>query len=139
MGGNIEKSSDSEHRFLRYQMQSIARYLLPKNRVEICLRNKIQKHGNVDVFKHRCKQKAFYGGLIVCGSVWICPVCASKVSERRRKELRIASDSYLEGGEYLSMLTLTFSHSEFDALEKSLKSLGQATLKFRKGKRFDKL
>ncbi len=126
-------------RFLRYQMQAVARHILVKNRVGICLRRKCVNHSNVDVFKHQCTQKAFYGGLMVCGLVWICPVCASKISERRRKELKIASNSYLGGGGNLNMLTLTFGHSKFDKLEESLKALGQAVLKFRSGKRYEVL
>lgn len=124
---------------LRYQMQAVARHILSKNRVGICLRNKVEKYSNVDVFKHQNTQKAFYGGLMVCGLVWICPVCASRISERRRKELKIASDNYLEGGGNLTMSTLTFSHSKFDKLEESLKALGQATFKFRSGRPYDRL
>lgn len=139
MRENTHVSDENEHRFLRYQMQAVARHILVNNRVGICLRCQCEKRKNVDVFKHQRTQKAFYGGLMICGLVWICPVCASKVTERRRKELKIASDSYLEGGGNLNMLTLTFSHSKFDGLKESLKALGQAAAKFRTGKRYDKL
>ena len=28
-----------------------------------------------------------YGGLQTCGAVWLCPICAAKISDHRRKEL----------------------------------------------------
>ncbi|MCY7488075.1 protein rep, partial [Paenibacillus alvei] len=139
MQDNTNESHENGHRFLRYQMQAVAKHILPNNRVGICLRHQIEKYGTVDIFKHRQTQKAFYGGLMVCGSVWICPVCASKISERRRAELKHASSSYRESGGHLTMLTLTFSHSRSDKLDDSLKALGQAVLKFRSGKRYDAL
>lgn len=139
MGANIHVSGENGHRLLRYQMQSVAKHILPNNRIGICLRQQREKYGDVDVFRHRQTGKSFYGGLMVCGSVWICPVCASKISERRRKEIRFASDTYLDSGGNMSMYTLTFSHSKFDGLENSLKALGQATAAFRRGKHYDRL
>lgn len=126
-------------RFLRYQMQAVAKHMLPNNRIGICLRYQIEKYGTVDVFKHRDTQKAFYGGLMVCGSVWICPVCASKISERRRTELKRASDVHRNTNGYLTMLTLTFSHSKTDRLDDLLLRFGQALIKFRTGKRYNNL
>lgn len=115
-------------------MQSVARHMLPDNRVRICLRNLVQKGGSVDIFKHRQTRRAFYGGLMICGSVWICPVCAAKISERRRAELRNAFDAHRASGGYCTMITLTFSHGRSDRLEDSLQALTEATTKFRSGK-----
>jgi len=124
-------------RFLRYQMQSVAKHLLPHNRVGLCLRHQIERYGDVSLFKHRSTQKAFYGGLMVCGSVWVCPVCAAKISERRRAELKTAFDVHLQQGGHCTMVTLTFSHSSRDKLDDLLLSLGKATQMFSRGKRFD--
>lgn len=132
-------STFQKARLLRYQMQSVARHMLPNSRVRICLRYQREKYGIVDVFKHRQTQKAFYGGLMVCGSVWICPVCAAKISERRRAELRKASTAHKEAGGYLTMLTLTFSHSKSDKLADLLNALGQATTKFRSGREYNNM
>lgn len=135
----VNVSDENEVRFLRYQMQAVARHMLPSNRVRICLRHQKEKYGTVDVFKHRQTQKAFYGGLMVCGSVWICPVCAAKISERRRVELRQAFDAHRADGGFCTMITLTFSHGRSDRLEDSLKALGEAVLKFRSGKAYNSL
>lgn len=140
---NITKSPspppETNIRLLRYQMQSVARHMLPNNRVKICLRYQREKYGTVDVFKHRQTQKAFYGGLMICGSVWICPVCAAKISERRKAELKNAASAHKDSGGYLTMLTLTFSHSKTDRLADLLESLGKVVQKFRSGKAYDKL
>jgi hypothetical protein len=121
-------------RLLRYQMQSVARHMLPENRLKICLRYQREKYGTVDIFKHRQTQKAFYGGLMVCGSVWVCPVCASKISERRRNELKHAYESHQASGGYVTMLTLTFSHSRSDKLQDLITLFSQALKKFQSGK-----
>lgn len=115
-------------RLLRYQMQAVARHMLPNNRIKICLRYQREKYGTVDIFKHRKTQKAFYGGLMVCGNSWICPVCASKISERRKQELRKAFDQHISAGGHCTMLTMTFSHSRSDKLEDSLAALSSALI-----------
>jgi hypothetical protein len=128
---------NEDQRFLRYEMQSAAKYMLPKHRVGICLRHQIDKYGGVDLFKHRSTQKAFYGGLMICGNVWVCPVCAAKISERRRKELKTAFKGHLNNDGYCTMLTLTFSHSARDKLDDLLDALSKAMSQFRSGKRYD--
>ncbi len=62
-------------------------------------------------FKH-----AHYKGLQTCGSVWVCPMCAAKVEERRRIE--VAGIFAWAGPEGLdsSLHTNTFSHGMGDDL-----------------------
>lgn len=121
----------------RYACQSVAKKALPGERVGICLRKINGDH--VSVHKHKKTNKAFYGGLLVCGSVWTCPVCAAKISERRRKELQMAFNAHKENKGYICMLTLTFSHQKFDRLADILKQFGQATQKFMSGKAFQNI
>src|SRR5438552_1083589 len=80
--------SDTDWRQVRWQLQREARALLPHERVAFCMR-RIQAT-TVDVFYSPQHQSAHYGGLMVCGSVWVCPLCAAKISERRRAELEQA-------------------------------------------------
>lgn len=128
----------------RYAMQSVARKALPTERVSICLRNRIVKRGSdkfeeIKVWKHRETLKAFYSGLMVCGSVWLCPVCAAKISERRRKEIHQAFNEHKKQGGKIALLTLTFSHKESDRLKVLLDLFGQATMKFMRGRPFDRI
>jgi hypothetical protein len=41
----------------------------------------------VDVWHSPARQKAYYRGLARCGMIWLCPLCASTITERRRIEL----------------------------------------------------
>lgn len=53
---------------------------------------------------------ARYTGLSACGSVWHCPVCASKISEKRREELGRALSAWVILGNVAQLMTLTFPH-----------------------------
>ena len=77
-------------------------------------------------FKH-----AHYKGLQTCGSVWVCPMCASKVEERRRIE--VAGIFAWAGPEGLdsSLHTNTFSHGMGDDLGELFKRQAAALKSFR--------
>ena len=121
----------------RYACQSVARKALPKQRVSMCLRR--INGTNVQVLKHRKTKKAFYNGLLVCGSVWHCPVCAAKISEKRRKELQLAFDTHQKEDGHIALLTLTFSHKKFDRLRDILAMFSTATQKFMSGRAFQNI
>lgn len=121
----------------RYACQTVARKALPDERVSKCLR--MINSGSVEVWKHLKTEKAFYNGLLVCGSVWNCPICAAKISERRKKELKQAFDMHKEEGGYIALLTLTFRHKRTDKLKDTLSNFSKASSKFRSGKRYQKI
>jgi len=62
----------------------------------------------VDILESR--GNTFYSGLTVCGSVWLCPICAAKISERRRNELKRAVATAKETGHQVLLLTQTIPH-----------------------------
>lgn len=144
---SIRDSLDEQIRLARserYALQSISKKALPNERVSICLRNRLKKNGedyyeDIKIWKHRKTHKAFYSGLAVCGSVWICPVCAAKISEKRKEELKQAFALHKADGGFIAMLTLTFSHDRFDKLDDILDKFGQATQKLMRGKAFDNI
>lgn len=119
----------------RYACQSVSRMALPKERVSMCLRSRNGDH--VSVHRHKKTNKSFYGGLMVCGSVWTCPVCAVKISEKRREELHQAFTIHQADGGKIAMLTLTFSHTRFDDLADIISKFGQATQKFMSGRAYN--
>ena len=136
----INKALDDKLRAIRterYACQSVARKALPKEKVSMCLRR--VNGNNVSVHKHLKTDKAFYGGLMVCGRVWQCPVCAAKISERRKKELEQAFELHKADGGKIAMLTLTFSHKKYHKLKDLLDKFGQATQKFMSGKRYQQI
>lgn len=55
-------------------------------------------------------------GLILCNSVWQCPVCAAKVSSRRSNEMLQAFDTWRAKGGDVLFVTFTLRHSARQAL-----------------------
>lgn len=76
---------------------------------------------------------AFYSGLITCGSVWACPVCAAKVQERRREEIAAAITWAHRAGLQPVMVTLTFPHRSWDKLGQLLEQQADALTRLRGG------
>ena len=54
--------------------------------------------------------RAHYGGLQTCGSVWACPVCSAKIQAERTEELVRAVERAHALGLKVAMLTLTMRH-----------------------------
>ncbi|SRR5258708_5626399 len=95
----IEEKSyqqEREARLMRWQLQREAQDLLPEERVAFCMR-RIQA-SMVDVLYSPHRQLAHYQGLMRCGSVWVCPICAAKISEHRRSELEQAIANCIANG-----------------------------------------
>lgn len=123
----------------RYFLQSIAKKALPKEKVSMCLRMLPDKTSAVKIHQHQETHRAFYSGLLVCGRVWNCPVCAAKITERRRKELEHAFSVHRAYGGHIALLTLTFSHKKNDSLIDILNLFTKATESFFRGNQFDLL
>ena len=110
-------------RFERYSLQAESKKLLPSQRVSGCLFRRISKTSGVSILFNRNRNQANYGNLARCGSGWVCPVCAAKISEHRKSELKQAINYHKTIGGFVFLLTLTNSHNVSDSLM-SLK-LGQ--------------
>src|ERR1039457_5279378 len=93
-------------RLSRYQLQSISKSIIPEHRIFHCLRSR-QPGRDVEVWKSKEKPEAHYRGLQVCGSVWVCPVCAAKISEPRRMDLQAAIASWTAKGGEVRHVVLT--------------------------------
>ena len=107
-------------RFHDFILQDQSAKLLPKERVCNCLKKRIDKNKEREVKINETRKKAHWSNVQRCGSVWMCPVCAKQITEKRRDELKRGLDTWKthhNGG--VLLLTLTFSHS----VGESLKSL----------------
>lgn len=90
-------------RLERWHLQGIARKVLEEERVATCLRRIRPLVSGVSVWKG--EKSAHYTGLMVCGSVWHCPICAAKISEGRRVDLREGMSRWKKrGGEVLHLI-----------------------------------
>lgn len=94
----------------RYALQSAAAALMPGERVSWCMRRTQPGKNTVPVLHSPAHHSAHYGHVMICGSVWNCPVCAAKVSERRRAELKKALDAAKEKHLTPLLITFTLSH-----------------------------
>ena len=103
-------------RVARYLIQSLISEILPNERVARCLHLIVPSVSGVKVMYSEKVQKAHYKGLTVCGSIWSCPVCASKISERRRLEIRPALEMWGGRGGGLIMASYTLQHDLGDTL-----------------------
>lgn len=94
---------------------------------------------NYDAVKvWNAENKAFFTGVMQCGNVWTCPVCAGKIQEHRRKEIAHAIEWSYKNGLKPVMVTLTFPHERGDSLAKLLELQSEALNTLRKSKPYVK-
>ena len=142
--GKKKAYNPQESRAERYELQATARDLLlwkgkeqklhyPANyhQTAKCLHTRIAP--DVQVHKSHEHDKAFFGGLVVCGRVWTCPVCAAKIQERRRLEIAQAFDHAYATGRKVVMVTFTFPHYANDRLADLLAKQADAFKRLRQG------
>ncbi len=123
---------ETNRRLGRWRMQREAQKLLPAERVAFCMRH--MKSTAVDIMYSSAFKSAHYNGLMVCGSVWVCPLCAAKISERRRIELEQAISSWVASGGAVYLATYTIAHKHYDDLPELLQSFLTARKKARQGR-----
>jgi hypothetical protein len=99
----------------RYALKSVVNRIMPKSRTSKCMRWRVPNQA-VQVLNSPQYSRAFYSGLEVCASVWACPVCAAKITERRRVELVSAVATAKAKGWQVFLLTLTVPHGLGDDL-----------------------
>ena len=131
--GELLARSPQSARAERWALKSVVNKLLPGDRVSKCmvLRAPIPGRGlsQIEVHKGQTHGKAFYHGLMACGSVWTCPVCAAKIAERRRVELQQALEAAKDKRWAVHFVTLTVPHGIGDDLHEILGKLSTALKK----------
>lgn len=136
--GEILFHTPASARAGRWAIKSVVNRLLPTSRTAKCmvLRAPIPGYGlaDIDVCKGHTHGKAFYHGLMACGSVWTCPVCAAKVSERRRGELKGAIEAAKALEWVPHFVTLTIPHGAGDDVKELLAKLSEALKRLSSGK-----
>jgi len=114
----------------RYKLQHIASGVLDNKRLAGCRRTVISPKNTVDIMRNTESGKCNYSGLMSCGLLWVCPVCAARIALQRKQELLTADlDGYHTG-----LLTLTISHGQHDTLESLLSDLSVMRNKLRSGR-----
>ena len=130
-----EKNMHVYNPVYKWELQTYIREILPlKNRVHTCLRYPISKHNDVNINRHLETDTLFYTGLMVCGQVWTCPICAAKIQRYRAKEVEKAIERHKASGGSVYMLTLTVPHTKEDDLADLLARFLEAYRFFTAGK-----
>lgn len=130
---HVAPERDCERVIRRFALQAAARELLPREGVARCMRSVIPRPDapiGVEVLYAPLKQAAHFGGVQMCKSVWHCPICAAKISERRREELsealRIWSEEWTSETHRLILVTFTLQHQAGENLRVVLDALRRA-------------
>lgn len=115
-------------RWERFALQRVGRGLLEgrltprgaKWRLCSCCARRVGGTDGVAVMFAPEAGRAHFGNLVVCASVWVCPVCSAKISERRKAEVAGAAEVHRVAGGGLYMVTLTWAHQREDVLSSML-------------------
>jgi len=105
-------------RLAKWELQARARNLLPsQKRLAKCHRVRYSTEVGVEIRKAKESGRAFYGGLIACGLVWLCPVCAPKVQSVRAAEVAAAIEYWELCGGIVELVTYTVPHHRSQRLD----------------------
>lgn len=126
-------AAQKDQRREKFALQSAARQLRQGLAVTRCFRWAVPKR-HIAILHASAFGRAFYSGLETCGSVWECPICASKISERRRVEVQTAMALHKAAGGAVLLLTLTNPHTLGDDLCGLLAAQAKAIDAFRKNR-----
>ena len=87
-------------------------------RVCNCLRLKNKRSAQVSLRKKEGATRAHYGDLQTCGSVWVCSVCGSIITEGRADIVQVAINNWrdIDPDNCVIMITFTTPHYLFQSL-----------------------
>lgn len=111
---SLPESSSHQRRSARYAKRAVLWQVSSLKRLHGCGRYPVTPGGRVAV--RLANNVAGLAGLASCGSVWACPVCASKILARRGLEIGVALTSAMALGYKLGFLTLTMRHDRGQSL-----------------------
>ena len=133
-----EKKKKEEARAQRWRLLETAQAILQVIDHRTCGCMRYVQGGEPTVLE--TQYGCHYGNLMVCGMPWTCPICTTRVSERRRDEIEVGVERHIQqtGGQ-IFMLTLTFPHGSEDDLKRMLKRFRKALARFRGSRRMGKL
>jgi len=126
----INVSADKRRR--KYKLLEVIKDIVYKSgfrfRVTSCM--EMMNSRQVDIIQG--EGGAFYRGVMACGSVWLCPVCASRITEGRRQELQQALS---ENTDLIPvMITATLQHEKGDRLFSLMDVLNASLRKMKAGR-----
>jgi hypothetical protein len=103
--------------------------ILPQERVADCGRKLMGPLAAVVLGENG----AYINGTVTCGSIWMCPVCAGKIAEGRRREVLRCLDAHDATGGDVYMATFTIPHTAFETCASLRKAVANTWKKFQAG------
>ena len=93
---------------------------------------KVRRTGDVQI---RIEGKsAWYHGLVNCGQVWACSVCAYRIAVQRAKELQTVIEGHRKAGGAIYLVTATIPHDQGDRLKPMRRAVSKAWRKTTSGR-----
>jgi hypothetical protein len=123
------------HRAQRAAAKLVKKFIRQDHRITKCkwvkcadkVRLLVNTYGEGD----QTVRRASYKGLVICGNVWGCPVCGSRISRIRRAEMNVLLAWARAEGLVPILLTLTARHGRADSLEQLLHCMKEAKRRLR--------
>lgn len=129
--GEISSSHDP---CAKWRLQATVKNILGyKHRVNFCHRYLSYGSETVKVYGSE-EHKPYYGGLMTCGLIWNCSICAPKIQAVRALEVRQAIDAFTASGGTVLMVTQTIPHDKNDDLAILLPMFSKAFQTFKMGR-----
>jgi hypothetical protein len=120
-------------------LQEVAKMLMPTHRIRICLRHTRPGSQAVEIVRDRQSGDPHFTNLMTCGRLWVCPVCAARITEQRAVELLLGVSKWHAEGGFVAMLTFTMQHDRNDDLGALLDDLRASYRKFCSGAPFQRM
>lgn len=146
-GGTLcPRKSPSDARRISLSLKNAVAEILPKSRTaKVCMHCqapdfKARENGDksacheIQIRKNKETGVAHFSGLMMCGSVWNCPVCNRQISSHRRDELTQALSASKDLGWNVYLVTLTVPHGMGDDLKSINKMQSLAINKLSQGR-----
>lgn len=118
---------------MRFYLQSLARELLPDERVAKCLRAIVPGQKTVQVVYHPGQNRARYKNLLTCARLWQCAVCATRITELRAAELLEAVTRWNAGEGFNALASFTMQHHMGHTLKSTVTGMRDARRKLMSG------
>jgi len=123
----------------REMLRNKAAELLPDYRVSTACQLPIIPNRAPEIWKDLDTGRAHIHGLAHCGSAWVCPVCAAKISMARRSEVKEALELAGKMGWKVLFVTLTASHGRDDPVDQLLDKFKAAKRYMRSGRKWQEV
>ena len=114
----------------RHSLRTRAGNLLESERLQGCGR---KRTGPTVEMWRGCNGATHFRGVETCGSIWLCPVCSSKIAHKRSIEVQALADAHEKAGGAVYMATFTMRHHLFNRVADLKSTITKAWQKMQSG------